>query len=153
MERFYDVIIIGSGPAGLGAAFHLAENSNKSILLLEKAKISSGGLRNDCKQNYTYPVGFTTELWEKEEAERMLEIVSAHLQPEITQQRNLDIYIKRAEKLGVTLLNIKQAHVGTDRAKKLIENLIDKLKKIGVDVSLETEVCLASIKWAAIFQF
>ncbi|HON16113.1 MAG TPA: FAD-dependent oxidoreductase [Spirochaetota bacterium] len=139
MERFYDVIIIGSGPAGLGAAFHLAENSKKSILLLEKAKISSGGLRNDCKQNYTFPVGFTTELWEQDEAERLLDIVAAHLQPEITQQRNLDIYIRRAEKLGVTLLNIKQAHVGTDRAKSLIESLIDKLKQMGVDVALETE--------------
>ena len=36
MNESYDVIIIGSGPAGLGTAFHLAENSGKSILLLEK---------------------------------------------------------------------------------------------------------------------
>lgn len=140
MNHSYDVIIVGSGPSGLGAAFHIAENSSKSVLLLEKAKISSGGLRNDCKQNYTYPVGFTTELWTEEEADRMLEIVAKHLNPDITQHRNLDIYIKRAEKLGVTLLNIKQSHVGTDRAKGLIADLIQKLRDMGVTVALETEV-------------
>ncbi len=54
LKSKYDVIIVGSGPAGLGAAFKIAQNSNKSVLLIEKKKISSGGLRNDCKQNYTY---------------------------------------------------------------------------------------------------
>ena len=139
MNHSYDVIIVGSGPAGLGAAFHIAENSSKNVLLLEKSKISSGGLRNDCKQNYTYPVGFTTELWTEDEADRMLALVSKHLNPEIVQQRNLDIYIKRAENLGVKLLNIKQSHVGTDRAKGLIADLIQKLRDKGVTVSLETE--------------
>ncbi len=99
MDQSYDVIIVGSGPAGLGAAFHIAENSSKKVLLLEKSKISSGGLRNDCKQNYTYPVGFTTELWDEDEAERMLAMVTRHLNPDIVQQRNLDVYIKRAENL------------------------------------------------------
>jgi len=140
MNHSYDVIIVGSGPAGLGAAFHITENSSRSVLLLEKSKISSGGLRNDCKQNYTYPVGFTTELWTEDEADRMLSIVASHLNPEIVQQRNLDIYIKRAENLGVKLLNIKQSHVGTDRAKGLIADLIQKLRDRGVTVALETEV-------------
>jgi hypothetical protein len=140
MNQSYDVIIVGSGPAGLGAAFHIIENSSKSVLLLEKSKISSGGLRNDCKQNYTYPVGFTTELWNEEEADRMLAKVAGHLNPDIVQQRNLDVYIKRAENLGVKLLNIKQSHVGTDRAKGLIADLILKLQEKGVTVALETEV-------------
>ncbi len=140
MKNYFDVIIVGSGPAGLGAAFHLAENSKKSILLIEKAKISSGGLRNDCKQNYTYPVGFTTELWSQEEASELLIQVAEHLNPDYVQQRNLDIYVNRAEKLGVKLLNIKQAHVGTDRSKELISNLIEKLRDMGVTVALETEM-------------
>lgn len=65
LKSHYDVIIVGSGPSGLGAAFKIAESSNLSVLLVEKKKISSGGLRNDCKQNYTYPVGFPFEHWEK----------------------------------------------------------------------------------------
>ncbi len=147
MNQSYDVVIVGSGPAGLGAAFHIAENSDKTVLLLEKSKISSGGLRNDCKQNYTYPVGFTTELWNEEEADRMLDIVARHLNPDISQQRNLDIYIRRAENLGVKLLNIKQSHVGTDRAKGLIGGLIAKLQDMGVTVALETEV--ADVNYSA----
>jgi uncharacterized FAD-dependent dehydrogenase len=140
MKESYDVIIIGSGPAGLGAAFHLAENSDKSILLLEKSKISSGGLRNDCKQNYTFPVGFSEEYWDESDAELMLKIVSEHLNPEYIHQRNLEVYAKRAENLGVKLLNIKQAHVGTDKSKDLIESLISRLMTCGVTVALETEM-------------
>ena len=140
MNDSYDIIIIGSGPAGLGAAFHLAENSDKSILLLEKTKISSGGLRNDCKQNYTFPVGFSQEQWDENEAESVLKIVADHLKPEYVQQRNLGVYVKRAERLGVKLLNIKQAHVGTDKAKVLIQNLISQLETRGVTVALETEM-------------
>lgn len=140
MNESYDVIIIGSGPAGLGTAFHIAENSGKSVLLLEKTKISSGGLRNDCKQNYTYPVGFSTEHWSEEEADNLLTEVADHLKPDYVQQRNLGVYVKRAENLGVKLLNIKQAHVGTDKAKGLISNLIAQLKDMGVTVALETEM-------------
>jgi len=140
MNENYDVIIIGSGPGGLGAAFQLAENSGKSILLLEKTKISSGGLRNDCKQNYTYPVGFSTEHWIDSEAETLLDKVADHLKPEYVQQRNLGVYVKRAENLGVKLLNIKQAHVGTDKAKSLIEDLVSRLRHLGVTVALETEM-------------
>jgi uncharacterized FAD-dependent dehydrogenase len=138
MKDSYDIIITGSGPAGLGTAFHIAENSGLSVLLLEKTKISSGGLRNDCKQNYTFPVGFTEDLWEQDEAERLLDHVASHLKPEYIQQRNIEVYIKRAENLGVKLLNIRQAHVGTDRSKILIARLIDELQQKGVTVSLET---------------
>ena len=35
----YDVIIIGTGPAGLGAAFHLIEtNKNLNVLIVDKEK-------------------------------------------------------------------------------------------------------------------
>ncbi len=140
LKSKYDVIIVGSGPAGLGAAFKIAQNSNKSVLLIEKKKISSGGLRNDCKQNYTYPVGFPLEHWNKEESEELLKEVASHLKPKIQNRLNIDKYIKRAEKLGVNILAIDQAHVGTDKSSKLINGLIDKLKSLGVDVALQTEV-------------
>lgn len=38
LNSHYDVIIVGSGPAGLGAAFKMAENSEKSVLLIEKKR-------------------------------------------------------------------------------------------------------------------
>lgn len=140
LNSFYDVIIVGSGPSGLGTAFKLAENSKKSILLIEKKKISSGGLRNDCKQNYTYPVGFPLEHWEEEEADILLEEVKKHLNPKMQKRQNIDKYIQRAKKLDVNILAIDQAHVGTDKSSKLINGLIEKLKALGVTVALETEV-------------
>ncbi|RKX86456.1 MAG: pyridine nucleotide-disulfide oxidoreductase, partial [Spirochaetes bacterium] len=131
----YDVIIIGSGPAGLGAAFRLARHSELKILIIDKLVMSSGGLRNDCKQNYTYPVGFPEGLWDKERAELLLKEVEKELKPDFMNFNNIDIYQRRAERLGVKLLKIKQAHVGTDNAVYLIRRLTKELKELGVDFS------------------
>ncbi len=138
MQKF-DVVIIGSGPAGLGAAFELAENSKKKILMIDKARISSGGLRNDCKQNYTFPVGFEQEYWTKELADPLLALCERHLAPDINEKRNIATYHERAARLNVKLLDIRQAHVGTDRASALIAELIRQLGVLGVEVRLECE--------------
>jgi len=137
----YDVIIIGSGPAGLGAAFHLIENNrNLKILILEKEKMCSGGLLNDCKQNYTYPIGFTEDCWKKEVADELLKIVQQHLNPNFLERKNLEIYQKRAFKVNSKLINIKQSHVGTDKSKYLIQGLLDKLRSLNVEIRLSTTV-------------
>jgi uncharacterized FAD-dependent dehydrogenase len=137
----YDVILIGTGPAALGAAFHLTERlPSISILMIDKERICSGGLLNDCKQNYSYPIGFAEEYWTREEAERLLPLVEERLQPAFKELRNLDTYRRRAERIGVTLYDIRQAHVGTDRSKLLIRRLMDELAGRGVAVMLGHEV-------------
>ena len=137
----YDVIIIGTGPGGLGAAYYLTDCSSAlTILMIDQEKICSGGLLNDCKQNYTYPIGFAVENWTREEAERLLPLVEKHLQPVIKERQNLEVYRQRAERLGVTLLDVRQAHVGTDRSRLLIGRLQDELARRGVVFSLEREV-------------
>ncbi len=137
MEKF-DCIIIGSGPAGLGAAFNLIEESpDLSILILESGKTSSGGLRNDCKMNFTYPIGFPTENWEKDDADRYLKKVIEKLKPEILDKSNLLTYQKRAARLGVDLINIRQTHLGTDGGLLLIKKLVVELKELGVSIALE----------------
>lgn len=136
-----DVIIVGTGPAGLGAAFHLSEHApSLSILLIDREKYCSGGLLNDCKQNYTYPTGFAEGNWTRQEAERLLPQVEACLQPAIKEKQNLSVYQRRAERLGVSLLNIRQAHVGTDRSKELILRLRTELEARGVRFMLEQQV-------------
>ncbi len=53
----YDVVIIGSGPAGMGAAFELSERRPElRIIILDRLQYSSGGMRNDCKMNFTFPI-------------------------------------------------------------------------------------------------
>jgi len=137
----YDVIIIGTGPAGLGAAFQLTEFSpSLSILMIDREKICSGGLLNDCKQNYTYPIGFAEQNWTIEEAGRLLPVVEKWLLPTIKEKQNLEIYQRRAERLGVTLLDVRQAHVGTDRSRALIQRLRDELVRRGVCFRLERQV-------------
>ncbi|MBD3316999.1 MAG: FAD-binding protein [Chitinivibrionales bacterium] len=135
----FNTIIVGSGPAGLGAAFHLAVSGGHSVLIVEKKQVSSGGLRNDCKQNYTYPVGFPTALWDEREATELLIEVAGILKPEYQSRTNIARYVTRAARLGAKLLEIRQAHVGTDKAVDLIHGLIERLRRMDVTVALQTE--------------
>ncbi len=139
MDHF-DVVIIGTGPAGLGTAFHCAEKGLRSILIVDRARVCTGGLRNDCKQNYTYPVGFPEDVWRQDEAEELLGRVAEHLSPDYEPQGNIEVYRNRAEKLGVRMLVVKQAHVGTDKSSALIMGMLEKLADMGVTVKLSTEI-------------
>ncbi len=137
MQR-YDHILVGSGPASLAAAFELSSRRpGSSILLLEKARVSSGGLRNDCKMNFSYPIGFPLDFWPRDLAETYLERVTAFLSPTLMERKNVGAYALRAEKIGVELLDIKQAHLGTDGGLRLIAELIEDLRKRGVEIALE----------------
>jgi uncharacterized FAD-dependent dehydrogenase len=86
--------------------------------------------------NFTYPVGFPLEYWEREMADELISLVTAYLNPKILTTRNISVYKKRAERLEVELLEIKQSHLGTDRGILLIKDLIEKIKKRGIAVSL-----------------
>ncbi|QEM70025.1 pyridine nucleotide-disulfide oxidoreductase [Geobacter sp. FeAm09] len=137
----YDVVIIGTGPAALGAAFHLTDKlPSLAILMIDKEAVCSGGLLNDCKQNYSYPIGFAQEYWTREEAERLLPLVEEKLRPAFKERHNLETYRRRAERIGVTLYDIRQAHVGTDQSTFLIRRLMAELAGRGVRILLKREV-------------
>ncbi len=136
MEKF-DIVIVGSGPAGMGAAFTIAKNRpHLKILMLDRERASTGGMRNDCKMNFTYPIGFPTEYWEKEDADHYLAEVIAFLKPSFLPKSNIHVYQKRAERLGCTLLDIKQTHLGTDGGLRLIKELLLQLEELGVELAL-----------------
>ncbi|HTX73952.1 MAG TPA: pyridine nucleotide-disulfide oxidoreductase [Rectinemataceae bacterium] len=136
MEHF-DLIIVGSGPAGLGAAFeYLRRRPASGVLIIDKNEFSSGGLRNDCKMNFTWPIGFPEGIWTRDQAEPYLARVEQFLEPQILEKKNLAVYTQRALKIGVDLLEIRQAHLGTDGGLELIKSLIARLGKLGAALSL-----------------
>ncbi len=137
----YDVVIVGTGPAGMGAAFSILETRPQtSILMIDKAPVSTGGMRNDCKMNFTYPIGFPFEYWPEDLANHYLEKVKDFLKPNILPKSNIGIYQSRAEKLGCSLLEIQQTHLGTDGGLRLIQQLMKELTDKGVDISLKEEM-------------
>lgn len=98
---FFDVIIVGGGPAGLFSAYYLSEHTNLSILLIDKGKapqrrkcpigstqkckkckpcnilcgIGGAGLFSDGKLNYIYKLGKTdlTQFMKVDEASRLID--------------------------------------------------------------------------------
>jgi hypothetical protein len=140
LERF-DVIIVGTGPTGLGAAFELLKiKPSLRILLLDALQVSSGGLRNDCKMNFTWPIGFPLECWNEAQGNSYLKRVEEFLQPRIMEKRNITTYAKRAEKIGVRLLDVRQSHLGTDGGLELIKTLTARLENLGAGISLGEEM-------------
>ncbi len=133
----FDVVIVGTGPAGLGAAFEISSREpGRSILMIDKEPFSTGGLRNDCKMNFTWPIGFPENVWTEAEGLSYLARVEAFLKPDLMERRNMDIYARRASKLGVMLLEVRQAHLGTDGGLRLIKDLMAELARRGVSISL-----------------
>jgi len=133
----FDVVIVGTGPAGLGAAFEISSRDpGRSVLMIDKEPFSTGGLRNDCKMNFTWPIGFPENVWTEAEGLSYLARSEAFLKPDLMERRNMDIYTRRAYKLGVKLLEVRQAHLGTDGGLRLIKNFMAELTRRGVSISL-----------------
>jgi len=121
----------------MGAAFEIAaKRPDLTVLMIDQERFSTGGMRNDCKMNFTYPIGFPEEYWTKAQANEYLAQVTRFLEPSIMPKSNIDIYQKRAQRLGCRLLEIKQSHLGTDGGLLLIKKLLAELNALGVELSL-----------------
>ena len=63
----------------------------------------------------------------------MLEVAALQLQPSFMSKRNMSVYGRRAAKLDVELVEIRQAHLGTDGGMRLIKELTGRLQELGVE--------------------
>ena len=55
--KSYDVLIIGSGPAGLFAAMELEKMGIGNIAIIDRHAYTAGGLLNDGKLNFDHRIG------------------------------------------------------------------------------------------------
>ncbi len=160
----YEVVIIGSGPAGMFAANELAGKAN--VLVVDMGKeplarnpkknaseaifgVGGAGTYSDGKLNLTYKIGGSPEELKRnaseiqvliEKVDSILMRFGAPTECSGTNGAELQELKKKANRAGIEFVAGKQKHVGTDRLPKIIDAFYKDLKAKGVNFLLETEV-------------
>ena len=135
----YNVLIIGSGPAGLFAAIELEKLGLDKIAIIDRNTYPAGGLLNDGKLNFDYRVGMDIDELQIDSAaaEKMMqEIKQVFIRfPRCRQVTFIDNNSKlqaladMASEHGAEFIAPEQWHWGTDNGKALVDYLRGYLKK------------------------
>ena len=144
----YNVLIIGSGPAGLFAAIWLEKLGLDKIAIIDRNSYPAGGLLNDGKLNFDYRVGFDIDELQidRAAAEKMMQEIKemfigfprCRQVTFIDNNRKLLALADMASEHGAQFIAPEQWHWGTDNGKALVDYLRGYLKK--TDFLLNTEV-------------
>ena len=135
----YQVLIIGSGPAGLFAAMQLESLGLDRIAIIDRHLYPAGGLVNDGKLNFDYRIGIDlTELQiDSDSAQRYMEEIRQvfiHF-PKCRQvtfpgrNRTIEALGNIAKEHDAQFIAPEQWHWGTDNGKSAVEYLRNRLKK------------------------
>jgi uncharacterized FAD-dependent dehydrogenase len=140
----WDVVVIGAGPAGLFAARELSGKLDTIVLDRNSLAGGAGGM-TDGKLNLSHRVGLDlTELQMRpEEAEERIAIVDRVFLEHGVEPELLGDDDERGTEQGrwdITLVPVKQRHMGTDFAPRVVASLTKAIADEGVTFSLETEV-------------
>jgi len=144
----FNVLIIGSGPAGLFTAIWLERLGIDKIAIFDRNQYSAGGLLNDGKLNFDYRVGIDLDELriDKKEAQRLMqEVKKVFIKFPLCQQvtfiennEKIDAWRKIAEEHNVEFIAPEQWHYGTDNGKKFVDYLRSSL--VNTTFFLDTEV-------------
>jgi len=155
--RAFDVVIIGAGPAGLLAALTLA--GRLSVLVIDRRPRPGGaGGATDGKLNLSPQVGLDLQelsLTEQEAAQRIHAVDQVFLEhgadPTLhgADDRRVAWWLERVSwvrrrtpkgEWDITLLPVRQRHMGTDFAHRVTARMADTITRRGGTLLLETEV-------------
>jgi uncharacterized FAD-dependent dehydrogenase len=144
-----NVLIIGSGPAGLFSALRLERLGVDNITIVDRLPFPAGGLLNDGKLNFDYRIGIDLEELQidREKATHLMQEIKAvfvgfpHCRQVTFIDKNEKLKELRsiAKENDVQFIAPEQWHWGTDNGKQAVEYLRDHLKKtrflLGAEVS------------------
>jgi uncharacterized FAD-dependent dehydrogenase len=143
----YNVIIIGSGPAGLFAAIWLERLGIDRIAVIDRLPYPAGGLLNDGKLNFDYRIGIDLDelCLDRDTAQGLMEEIKAVFvrfprcrQVTVADNRDISVLQGMAREYGVDFIAPEQWHWGTDYGKQAVEHLRGLLRK--TQFMLRTEV-------------
>lgn len=147
MDR-YNVLIIGSGPAGLFAALWLERLGVDGIAIVDRRPYPAGGLLNDGKLNFDYRIGIDLDELQltPPSAQELMDNIKEVLTrfPRCRQVTFVDHNEKIrglrdiAEEHDAQFIAPEQWHWGTDNGKAVVDYLRGSLRK--TDFLLGTEV-------------
>ncbi|MEM2918012.1 MAG: NAD(P)/FAD-dependent oxidoreductase [Candidatus Altiarchaeota archaeon] len=171
----YDVVIIGSGPAGMFSAYELVnKKENLKILIIDKGKsiderncpmvktgkcvncepcnimcgVGGSGTFSDGTLNLRPDIGGDLTSITKNEryswqlVEEVDKVFLKFGAPEkiYGNSKKVDELKRKAASVGVKFVDIKQRHIGSDNAPKVIKKFYEYLKKKKVEFLLNTNV-------------
>lgn len=150
----FNVLIIGSGPAGLFTAIWLERLGVDKIAIFDRNQYSAGGLLNDGKLNFDYRVGIDLDELQidKKEAQNLMhEVKQVFIKFPRCQQvtfiennEKIDAWRKIAGERDVEFIAPEQWHYGTDNGRQFVDYLRNQLNHttffLGTEViSIERE--------------
>lgn len=138
MDEF-DVLIIGSGPAGLFAAIELERLGLERVAIVDRRPYPAGGLLNDGKLNFDYRIGIDLDELkiDRDAAESIMEEIRQvfiHLtgcrQVTFTDRsEKIEALADIAREHGAQFIAPEQWHWGTDNGRSVVDALRGHLKK------------------------